>query len=165
MRNLNGFLPKKYLYALVAIVLLGAVLWTINDRAKETPQTTQVQADDETRLAQVLSQIDGAGQVQVMITYASGPEIVPASVSQINTSRQQTGEDSSSHTSSSRSEPASSSSNGTVVLKELSPQIKGVVVIAQGADTISVKMDLLQATVTVLQIKPEQVDVFTMKEE
>ncbi len=159
---MNSFLPKKYLYAVLAIVLLGAVLWVINERPKQTPQTTQVQVDDETRLAQVLSQIDGAGQVQVMITYASGPEIVPASVSQINTSRQQTGEESSSHTSSSRSEPASSSSNGTVVLKELSPQIKGVVVIAQGADNISVKMDLLQATVTVLQIEPEQVDVFTM---
>lgn len=159
---MNSFLPKKYLYALAAIVLLGAVLWVINERPKQTTQTTQVQVDDETRLAQVLSQIDGAGQVQVMITYASGPEIVPASVSQINTSRQQTGEESSSQTSSSRSEPASSSSEGTVVLKELSPQIKGVVVIAQGADNISVKMDLLQATVTVLQIEPEQVDVFTM---
>ena len=159
---MNSFLPKKYLYALAAIVLLGAVLWVINERPKETTQTTQVQMDDETRLAQVLSQIDGAGQVQVMITYASGPEIVPASVSQINTSHQQTGEESSSQTSSSRSEPASSSSEGTVVLKELSPQIKGVVVIAQGADNISVKMDLLQATVTVLQIEPEQVDVFTM---
>lgn len=157
-------MPKKYWYALLALVLFGAVLCLVKTLPADNAETVQM-PDEETRLAQILSQIDGAGQVQVMITYASGPEIVPASVSQINTSQQQNGEDSSSHTSSSRSEPAASTQDGTVVLKELSPQIKGVMVIARGADDLSVKMDLLQATVTVLQIDPSQVDVFTMRKE
>ena len=154
-------MQNKYIAAVLAILLLAVLCNGLlrqngqqgNVQTKETIQSL----DEEQKLSQILSGIDGAGQVQVMITYASGPEIVPASVSSVNTSQQDAA-----YTSSSRTEPASAQ-DGAIVLKELSPQIKGVVVIAEGADDVAVKLDLLQATVTVLQIDADQVDVFTMQ--
>ena len=43
--------------------------------------------------------------------------------------------------------------------------IKGVVVVAQGADDISVRLNLLRAAVTALQIDESRVDVFAMAAE
>ncbi len=44
-----------------------------------TGQAGGVSYDDiESRLEEILSQIEGAGEVRVMITYATGTEIVPA---------------------------------------------------------------------------------------
>lgn len=169
-----------YLQAAAAI-LIGALIVGIyastlgthrkdasQERVSATASDASVQSGDEARLAAILSQMKGAGKVAVMITYESGPEIVPAQITQLDTSEQtDTGGQSSSSSITRRqtSQPATNgaSQDSAVVLKELSAVVKGVVVIAQGADDIAVKLDLLRATVTALQIDESRVDVFAMR--
>ena len=132
------FLKNKYVRALILIVAVALVCsLLLRERPDEPSQNTQQTADEETKLSQILSQIDGAGEVEVMITYESGPEAVPAA----------------------------GGMGEQLILKELSPVIRGVVIIAQGADDISVKMQLLQAAVTVLQVEETRIDVFTMRKD
>lgn len=177
-------LRGRYAQTAVVIVLgaliIGLYVSTLG-KQQQTQQTAPVQiqqeqadgsqaSEQEARLAQVLSQMRGVGRVEVMITYESGPEIVPAQITQTDTSEQSDSDaqaSSSSTTSRQSSEPAlgTNSETGAVVLKELAPVVKGVVVIAQGAEDIGVKLNLLRATVTALQIDEQQVDVFAMQQD
>jgi hypothetical protein len=49
------------------------------------------------------------------------------------------------------------------VLKEKTPEIKGVIVTAEGAGDISVRMNILKAVETLLNIPADKVDVFKMQ--
>lgn len=124
----------------------------------------------EEKLIQILKAIDGAGEVKVMITYESGPEIVPA----LDTVKSDSAVDENdagggtrtTKTSNDNSHPVSiQQSNGSqaLIIKERNPEVRGVIVIAQGAGNIRVKMDLLKAVETVLKVSPEYIDVFPMK--
>ncbi|MFO7154640.1 MAG: stage III sporulation protein AG, partial [Caldicoprobacter oshimai] len=50
-----------------------------------------------------------------------------------------------------------------LVIKEMEPEIKGVIVIAEGAKDIRVKLDLIRAVQTALGVSPQQVEVFEME--
>ena len=168
MNDVKNLLQNKYVCAAIFVLALGVMLSMLFPAAKtdetKAAQTEVNPSDEEARLAQVLSCIDGAGQVQVMITYESSAEIVPAYVNSVNTSSQDS-QGGLSQSSNTRTELAATSQDGALVLKELAPAIRGVVIIAQGADDFGVKMDLLQATVTVLQIEESQVNVFAMRKD
>ncbi len=187
MQTGHGILRGKYLQTAAVIVLgaliIGLYVSTLGGQQQDQPEqiqpSQQIQQDQddgssasetEARLAQVLSQMQGVGRVEVMITYESGPEIVPAQITQTDTSEQSDSDaqaSSSSTTSRQSTQPAlgTNSETGAVVLKELAPVVKGVVVIAQGAEDIGVKLNLLRATVTALQIDAQQVDVFAMQQD
>ncbi len=45
----------------------------------------------------------------------------------------------------------------------MEPEIKGVIVIAEGARDVRVKLDLIRAVQTALGISPQQVEVFEME--
>jgi stage III sporulation protein AG len=51
----------------------------------------------------------------------------------------------------------------TIVLKELYPEITGVVIVAEGADSIAVLSKIQQATVSLLDINVDQIEILTMK--
>ena len=51
-----------------------------------------------------------------------------------------------------------------IILKEVEPEIRGVIIISEGANDIRVKMELMKAVQVALGIKPNQVEVFPMKE-
>ena len=122
----------------------------------------------EKRLKEVLSAIDGAGKVEVMITYETGPEIVPVT----DTTRQSNNTESSGETGvdSKTTENETietvtvqqNSGLGAIVLTEKQPKVRGVIIIAEGADDIRVKIALQQAVKTVLDVSLTHIDVFTM---
>lgn len=126
--------------------------------------------DIEARLEELLSAIEGAGRVRVMITYATGAEIVPAMSTQVQSSTsEQSDEKGSWQKSLTRNEQSSpvTGRNDTqpVVLVEKMPEILGVVVVAEGAHDLKVRMALQQAVETVLQLSSKKVDVFPMEKE
>lgn len=136
----------------------GAAAQTAAQTAYETEQEL------EERLATVLSNIRGAGKVEVMITYETGTEIVPAmSVDTQNSTS--TGQSSSTTSQTESSAPATVSDSGKnepIVLTEIRPTIRGVIVIAQGAADIGVALDLQRAVQTVLGVTPDSIEVFEM---
>ncbi len=170
---------KKIQY--VAVLLLAIIILTIyfssfksgaqNTPAPETSKAAVGYDDLEERLEKILSKIDGAGKVDVMITYESTPEKVPAlSVDkQISTSTDigQNGTNTTNieNTQSDVVTVNGGNGNDAFILRENTPKIMGVIVIAEGADSITVKLDLLRAVETVLNVSPDRVDVYKMNNE
>lgn len=126
---------------------------------------------EEERLERKLSVIDGAGMVEVLITYRAGTETIVAE-----------------HTVESSTDTEEKDAEGGVrnvlqmsreiqpviidgregrepmILKELTPEVKGVIVIAEGARDVRVRMELLRAVRTALGVNSNQVEVFVMKQ-
>lgn len=166
---------KKSMEIIIAVIIIAIIVMIyISTLMPSKPQTNELQDESsnqsvvqlETRLEDVLSAIDGAGSVRVMITYETDKEIVPA----MDTQRQSTTNENMESGALSQSETESKkpvtvqqqSGAETVIITEKQPVVRGVVIVAQGAGNPKVKMDLLQAAQTVLNISPAQVDVFTM---
>ena len=128
--------------------------------AAETGQST------EERLKAVLSTIRGAGQVEVMITYETGKEIVTAMTTNTNTSSSESqngGEASRSSQMNETSQPAtynSADGNEPIVLYEKEPTIRGVLVVAEGAADVTVRLDLQRAVRAVLDIPVSAIEIF-----
>ena len=111
----------------------------------------------ERRLETVLSRMAGVGKVTVMLTLDQTEEQVLAV----------DGRSSSSETgSSTESRPATVSEGGKespIVLTERLPRVRGVIVVAEGAANISVRMNISAAVSTVLGIDEKCVEVFVME--
>ena len=152
------------------VALLVVALYLLGGAGKGEPAAAQGEqpaaaqgelaaAELEERLEQVLSCIRGAGRVDVMITYDSGPEIVPAMSTNVNSTGSETSEgsrSSSSQQSTESTEPATVSGSGgnePIVLKEIEPVVRGVIVVAEGAADIEVRLDLQRAVRAVLDIR------------
>jgi len=104
-------------------------------------------------LSKTLSSVSGAGKVSVVITVESGMQTVLASKTVTTSDENGT-----------KIEESPIIVNGkTVVIKELYPKITGVLIVAQGANNISVLSKLQQATVSLLDIELNQIEILTMK--
>ena len=162
-----------------ALVLAGLLVYVgtaapkgdASKKNTEAPVQTVYSGERETeeRLEHILSCIRGAGKVEVMITYDTGTQIVPAMSTDTQTGiTQNSGNDSQStienRTESSR--PATVSQNGgneAIVLTEKQPVVRGVIVIAEGAADIAVRLNLQNAVRTVLGVELSCIEVFEMK--
>ncbi len=169
----------QYLAVLLIVIVILAIYFASagSPVKQQTPGENTAPVSEagsssiEEKLQETLSKIEGAGKVQVMITYDSSAEIVPAiSVdTQVSTTTDES-EDGTSKTNTENTQSEVVTVNGTeggsaLVLKEKSPPVKGVIVVAQGADDIRVKLSLLSAVETILNISPDQVDVYKMENE
>ena len=99
--------------------------------------------DREKRLKEVLSAIQGAGQVDVMITYKTGKEVVPA-MNTVKSSTETEEKDSNGgvrHTTQTdvNTQPVSMDSpdgSQPLISRENEPEVQGVIVVAEGAEDI-----------------------------
>lgn len=163
----------KNIEIIIAAILVVAILLIYfmpgNDQGGLTKNATVVSSDEEPeeaqRLAQTLSQIKGAGNVKVMITYESNGEIVPAYQQDITESGNTSGNQVTySKTQSNKIITVNQQGGaGALIIKEKKPEIKGVIVIAEGAADLKVKLSLYKAVQTVLQVNATKVDIFEMK--
>jgi len=121
----------------------------------------------EEELANILSKIAGVGKVSVMITYESGKELV----TQKDKSVTDKVTDEKDNAGGTRIINESSVSDKTVmvnqqggsseplIVKEINPEIRGVIVVAEGAWDSKVKRKISQAVQTVLDIPAYRVTV------
>lgn len=121
----------------------------------------------EEELAGILSKIAGVGKVSVMITYESGKELVTQKDKSI-TDKVTDEKDNAGGTriinESSVSEKTvmvnqQGGSSEPLIVKEINPQIRGVIVVAEGAWDSKVKRKISQAVQTVLDIPAYRVTV------
>ena len=160
-----------------SLIALGVLLFVLipgggngTDPPKETEhEQKQAETELEGRLEAVLSSIRGAGKVKVMITYDTSSRLVPAMSTDVQsgtTENTSTGGQSVSETRTESSRPATISGSGgteTIVLTEIEPTVRGVIVIAEGAADVSVRVKLSNAVMTVLGISADRIEVFEMK--
>ena len=153
---------------MVALVLLSwPQLFASEKKEESLEQTTSSVFDPETekqRLASILSSIKGAGQVEVMITYEGEAEKVPAYDNNSTTSSTVDAQNRSTTNQSTSSKPVSGSED-LVVITEKRPQVLGVVIVAEGADDLSVQMELSRAAQTALGVDASKVEVFEMNQQ
>jgi stage III sporulation protein AG len=145
-------------------------------------QTQPATADDlttaekelEGRLAQALSQVDGAGSVQVTVTLKAGTEHVYAqNVTKQDQTVQQRDQNGGTSTTNDVNEtnnlvllqPNNGGQTEPVVVKDLSPEIAGVLVLADGARDPELKLKLIQAVQTVLDVPMYRVTVLPKERE
>ncbi|MDF2889670.1 MAG: hypothetical protein K0R80_37 [Clostridia bacterium] len=122
----------------------------------------------ENRLVEILGEIQNAGKVSVMITLKSGGEIIPAkdeSVSDKTTNEKdmEGGTRTINEKNTSDQVVFMNDQGGTskpLVLKEVNPDIKGVIIVAEGAKDPKVKLQLTEAVQTVLDVPAYRVSVF-----
>ncbi len=111
----------------------------------------------ERRLEELLQSMEGVGRARVMITLESAAEQIVAS------DERKSGSDGSY---SSELRPATVSNAGReepIVITELMPRVRGVIVLAEGAGDIRVKYNITAAVRTVLGIDEGSVEVFVMR--
>lgn len=144
---------------IIVIFLIVFAVFLFNTFSKNDSQTSQENNQDlyvqelEERLSNTLSKVDGAGKVSIVITVESGMETVLAMKTEIienSTGKHVT-------------ETPILVNGKTVVLKEMYPKIIGVLIVAEGANNIGVMRKIQQATVSLLDINVNQIEILTMK--
>jgi stage III sporulation protein AG len=146
----------KYKYPiLVVLVGLGLMLLpSKTEPAPEQPVQIQQEQDLELRLAAILSQIDGVGRVQVLLTEESGRETLYQTDTQTDTDRRT--EDTVLVEDASRMETG-------LVRQTLEPKYRGAVVLCQGADQPSVRLAIVEAVRCVTGLGADRISVLNMK--
>ncbi|MBR5388397.1 MAG: hypothetical protein IK147_02900 [Clostridia bacterium] len=139
---------------LCAVLLTGLLIISLKSPEQVSRDEVSLYVENtENKLEKLLSSVDGAGRVKVAITVESGMETVLA----VSTTVKET---------SAGKETVQSPIvvNGkTVVLKENYPKITGVLIVAEGAGSISVFKKLQQATVSFLDVNVNQIEILAMK--
>lgn len=161
----------------LAAIMLIFLSDYFTDNSKQTSAevtTYSVNYDDyaeqlETRLTELISSVDGAGQTKVMVTLECGTEYVYAS-QQKTTSALSENSDSNGKTS--KDEKITGEENvilidgengeEPLILKEMTPTIAGVVVVCSGADDVYVKQRIIDIVTTALGTSSNRVCVTLM---
>ncbi|MBU5677568.1 stage III sporulation protein AG [Alkaliphilus sp. MSJ-5] len=185
---LKELISKKHVANIIVILAVAIIALIFSsdllvkdssskNNIKETTGDTFVKQEEvfkteeeivEVRLKKILERIKGSGEVEVMVTFEMGSEIVPAS-NTVETKDTTEEKDSNGGirtvTSQNLTENIVTTNDNTgnrpLVIKEIKPQVKGVIVVAEGADDIEVKMQLYDAVKTVLQVSGDRVQVYT----
>ena len=181
LKKLHGLNAKKktqYLAVLLVVAIILAIYFSSLDTggAKKTDDKAEAGApagaissdtEMEDRLKRVLSKVDGVGDVDVIINYESTAERVPAFSEDRQVSKSDS-QDTSSETTSEKSDIATVQGNGAseaLIVKENPPEVRGVIVVAQGAEDISVRMNLLNAVTTLLNVSADKVEILKMNQQ
>ena len=164
---LHKWLQKAQKYQFAVLILLAGVvlmLLPVGKEAKapeEGEETVETTLDDcdalETRLEELLGQIEGAGKVRVLLSLESGPAVTY----QEDVIKNREGENQEL-----RKETVFASSGGSetpVVVMTTYPRYKRAVVVCQGADSPAVKLCIVQAVYSITGLGSDKITVVRMK--
>ncbi|QIB28103.1 sporulation stage III protein AG [Caloranaerobacter azorensis] len=183
--NNNLITTLTIIVVLGAIILIATSSFVGETDKKSVPETVLYQESSsvksnskiiedyastiERKLEDILSSIDGVGKVKVMVTLEDTAERIPA----INTTRteEKTSEKDSKggirevfkQNYSEQIVVNNSDDDSLVIIKEVKPKVKGVIVVAEGADDLYIKEKLYEAVKTVLGISGNRVGIFSSK--
>lgn len=125
----------------------------------------------EKRLSAILSQVAGAGRVEVMVTLESrGERIVEKDTLESRKSVEETDSSGGSRTTDEQDwgeetvyYEDGSGGKSPYVVKELEPNIEGVLVLAEGGDSAVVKQELLEAVQALFPIEAHKVKIMKLE--
>lgn len=185
MREL--FRNKKNIYNIAAVLVIGALFIIMSDSffggaGKEN--VAEVKADEiqvksgseedygaelEKRLEETLSCVEGVGRVKVMLTLENSAELIVKQ--DIKTDSSQTQEDNaegkpskSSNTYGTEEKTVVNSSAEPFVVQEKKPQIKGIVIVADGGGSAEIKSALINAAKALTGVEVHKIEVLKMKQ-
>lgn len=155
---------KKYKYV-VLILLIGIGLMLL-PTGKQRESVTQNQPEKQMEkegsasvlLADVLSNIDGAGKVQVYLTIASGEQTIYQTNDTVST-----GVDTS-NTQIDTVTITDAQRNETGLVRQVNPPVyQGAIIVCQGADRAAVRLAIADAVSKVTGLGTDRISVLKMK--
>jgi len=187
---------KKSFMNLLILVLVGVLLAILSNTFKETTTSrlnssknneiteaektnsaqennetmNQEEQDVENKLKDTLENIEGVGNVKVMVYFKGGEEQIPAI--NINDSTSLTeekdvdgGTRKITQKNDGRSIVMMNTEDGTkpFVVKKYKPEVTGVFIVAEGADNNLIKLQIQKAVINLFDLKEDQVNVYPMK--
>ena len=129
--------------------------------------TETIYKDDlESKLEKILSQIDGVGDVSVLITYSESKSYVP--IYNVNSSKSKTEENDNSgvkkttETINEEKEVIKDTNSNIITEKTVMPKVEGAIVIARGASNATTKGNIISAIEAVTGIAKHKIQVYEM---
>ena len=156
-------LLKKYRYALIVLMVgIGLMLLPSKDAgdAGETEPLDEniTQVSISQQLADILSSVDGAGNVRVFLTVGTGEE----TLYQTNDSVSVTGDSSSTQIDTVTVTDASKDQTG--LIRQVNPPVyQGAIVVCEGADSPSIQLAIVEAVSKVTGLGADCISVLKMK--
>lgn len=158
-----GSILKKYRYA-IAVLALGVILMLLptgkSRQAQKTepvPAATTAEETLDSRLEAILSQIQGAGKVQVLLSVAQGERTV----------YQTDGDVTGGETGSSRTDTVivtdSQRTQSGLIQQVLPPTYLGAIIVCQGADSPAVRLAIVEAVSGITGLGADRISVLKMK--
>ncbi len=156
----------KRVAVIVCIGLVGIILLTLSElmpqksdvkQSEKSENTTDIrdsyEEDIEKRLTSIVSSINGAGRTEVMVTLASGDENVYAV------------KEKSSDGSKEREYIVidSDKNESGLLLKVIEPEIRGVAIVCEGADSAKVRQEIISSVSAVLGISTNRISIAKIK--
>ena len=159
LKRMTGALGKYKYVLLVALVGALLLVWPTGEKEKTTsPETAREQIfkvdQIERRLEKALAQIEGAGEVTVVLTLQGGPRQVLAQDGSATEEESRTSRETSTILLSKGSgyqEPA--------VVQELGPVYQGALVVSQGGDDPRVKLALYEAVSALTGLGADKISI------
>ena len=158
--DLVKLVKNKNNLILIVIIIIGIafMMFTGGDREKRTTRTEEKTATEEERLAAILSDIKGAGEVSVMVTYYGTAEKDIA----YETKTSSVGRESQSEES--EDKKAVMTDGEPMIVREVYPEVKGVIVTAEGADSAYVRQAISEAVSAALNVPAHRVCIYKKEE-
>lgn len=191
--GLSGISKKKLLW-LIVLFSIGVLLLTLSnflpgERDNGSAETAAPQAEGEasasakggdtgtiamaessieSRLEDILSKVEGVGEVSVTVTLENGPQFIYATDENLNETTTEEKEsngsqrvttDTTNSVQTVLAQPEGISGQEPVVVKEISASIGGVLIAAEGAKDARTKETLTRAVQTLLDIPAHKVSV------
>lgn len=168
VKNISGKAIKlisKYKYAAI-VLAIGVVLLLLPSRSVEKTEnaqeikltSTNSQTISASALIEILQSIHGAGKVQVLLSVSSGERIIYQTDSDHDTSGD---------TVSTRVETiiiTDSQRNESGLISRIDPPCyMGAIVVCEGADSASVRLDIIQAVSKITGLGADNICVLKMK--
>lgn len=150
----------KYRYTVLILLLgVGLMLIPFEKKSGSAPAASSAVEEEplEARLERLLSQVDGAGAVSVLLTLEKGSR---------QTYQEDTQTKSDADGTQSQNQTVLVSAGGEeapVPVQTTYPIYKGAVVVCQGADRASVKLDIIRAVSSLTGLGSDKITVIKMK--
>ena len=163
----------KNIEIIVCIILIAIILLLygiVREAKKKQAESGNVgativeTASDEERLAAVLSKIKGAGKVEVYIGYDGNFETVYAFDKTTNTTTRTDagGANLTTTVTEEKSTAVFDENKKPLIEKTVAPKITGVIVVAEGAKDVAVRLNILKAVATALNVNEKIIEIFIM---
>ena len=122
----------------------------------------------EKRLENILSKINGVGNVSVLITYSENSQIVPVYNTNQSTSiieeKDTSGGSRKTETENNQKDVVIDGNSNIIIEKTKNPKIEGAIIIAKGAKDSIIKTNIISAVEAVTGIATHKIQVFEMGE-
>lgn len=162
--RIPGFLKKYAPVLVIGLVGVLLLLWPKKDTDRTEQPLSAAQApaqsllETEQRLAALLSRIDGAGEVQLMLSLRTGAE----TVYQTDTKRS-SGDSGDTQEITTVLYAQSGTSKAPLIRKTEYPVYLGAVVVCMGADSAQVRLAIVEAVSSLTGLGSDNITVVKMK--